>query len=355
MMVALTLSLIIMGGVIQIFISNKATYRMNEAMSRVQENGRFATMFLTQDIRMAGFQGCGITGNLTNGLNTDCSSSTDYCGADNFEVGIEGFNNVSGNIAITDSISITPHTGTDVIVIRKSADTGVSIERDNSSGNIFATVTSVEVNGCGTNVDKISGICPGDILLVSDCSKSRLFQASTINESSTNPCTATDKCANITHAATGTPGNASPVSWGASATDEEENFGADASIFKMATYYYYIATGSSGAPALFRKDGRDTSQELVEGIEDMQILYGEDTDATADGVANRYVDAGTVMDWDKVVSARITLLLRTIDDNVASEVITYNYNGNTNITPSPSDKRLRRVFTTTIGIRNRIL
>ena len=351
LMVALTLSLIIMGGVIQIFIANKATYRMNEALSRVQENGRFASMFLTQDIRMAGFQGCGITGNLTNTLNTNCASA--YCGVDDYDKGIQGYNNVTGSISVSDSISFTPTNDTDVVVLYRSADTGVNVERDNSSGQLFAAVTSEVAGGCPDGTDKVSGLCDGDILLVSDCSKSRLFQATNIQKSNANPCTPSEPCVNIVHSATGTPGNQSPASWGGG-SNEEENFGTNATIYKMATYYYYIATGASGSPALFRREGRNSAQELVEGVENMQILYGEDTDANeSPAVADRYVNAADVTDWNKVVSVRISLLLQTIDDNVASQIINYNYNGTTNI--NPGDKRLRRVFTTTIGIRNRIL
>ena len=43
------------------------------------------------------------------------------------------------------------------------------------------------------------------------------------------------------------------------------------------TSTYYVGTGVSGRPALFRKDGAAVAQELVEGVEDMQVLYGIDT------------------------------------------------------------------------------
>ncbi|MDH5437028.1 MAG: PilW family protein, partial [Gammaproteobacteria bacterium] len=339
MMVALVLSLIIMGGVIQIFISNKATYRMNEAMSRVQENGRFATMFLTQDIRMAGFQGCGITGNLTNTLQTACSST--YCGVDDYSKGIQGFDNVTGSISVDASITFTPKSETDVVVVYSSADSGISLEKNNSGAQVFVTDTGTVSGGCPDGSDKISGLCDGDILLVSDCSKSRIFQTTGFTLASASACGSTSggDCLNLQHAASGTPGN-NPSSWGGSSAPESEQFGSDASLFKMATYYYYIASNSSGSPALFKREGRNTPQELVEGVENMQILYGEDTDAgDGDGVANQYVNAATVADWNKVVSVRISLLLQTIEDNVASEVINYNYNfitGNV-----PADKRLR--------------
>ena len=57
-MIALLIGAFLLGGVLQIFVSSKQTYRMQEGLSRLQENGRFAMDFLARDIRMAGFWGC---------------------------------------------------------------------------------------------------------------------------------------------------------------------------------------------------------------------------------------------------------------------------------------------------------
>ena len=57
-MVAITISLILLAGVMQIFISSRQTYRVQDGQARMQENGRFAVQFLTNDIRMAGHTGC---------------------------------------------------------------------------------------------------------------------------------------------------------------------------------------------------------------------------------------------------------------------------------------------------------
>lgn len=97
--------------------------------------------------------------------------------------------------------------------------------------------------------------------------------------------------------------------------------------------------------------------DIVEGVENMQILYGVDSDATLDGVANYYVP-GTAANfpnaaaWARVVSVRVSLLLRTLDDNVASQPLAYSFNGTD--FPPPGDRRIRRVFTSTIALRNRI-
>src|SRR3546814_2620632 len=58
-MVALVLSLVIGAAVMQMFLSSKTTYRVQDAMSRLQENGRFAVGLLAAESRMAGYMGCG--------------------------------------------------------------------------------------------------------------------------------------------------------------------------------------------------------------------------------------------------------------------------------------------------------
>lgn len=56
-MIGLLLSLVLTAGVIQVYLSNKQTYYLQDEMSRLQENGRFAMDILHRIIRGAGFQG----------------------------------------------------------------------------------------------------------------------------------------------------------------------------------------------------------------------------------------------------------------------------------------------------------
>ncbi|MEE9358350.1 MAG: hypothetical protein V3U62_08730, partial [Sedimenticolaceae bacterium] len=71
-MVAIAIGLFLVAGIGQIFVSSKQTYRVTEASSRLQENGRFAMIIMAEDIRMAGFRGCGSEGlKINNGLKLD--------------------------------------------------------------------------------------------------------------------------------------------------------------------------------------------------------------------------------------------------------------------------------------------
>ena len=123
---------------------------------------------------------------------------------------------------------------------------------------------------------------------------------------------------------------------------------------------YSIQTGAGGQPAFFVKNDTivngvvtsGTAQELVEGIENMQIFYGVDTNTPHDG-ANYYVSANqvTTSAWPNVISVRISLLAAS-DDNLSSQAVDYTYNSTTATTPT--DLKIRRVFNATIAIRNRM-
>ena len=61
-MVALGISLFILAGIGYVYTNSKQTYRVQDQLSRLQENGRLAFEYLTRDIRMAGYWGCGTSG-----------------------------------------------------------------------------------------------------------------------------------------------------------------------------------------------------------------------------------------------------------------------------------------------------
>lgn len=55
-MIALVLGLFVLGSILSTFIASKQTYRQQDAMSRVQENARFAVNMLSKTIRKAGYR-----------------------------------------------------------------------------------------------------------------------------------------------------------------------------------------------------------------------------------------------------------------------------------------------------------
>jgi len=96
-----------------------------------------------------------------------------------------------------------------------------------------------------------------------------------------------------------------------------------------------------------------TTEVLVDGIEDMRVMYGVDTDIgpTPDGIANTYVLQSAVTNWNNVVSVRIAVLAAGQPNSLdTAQTITYNLLGQA---VTATDRTPRRVFTTTIPLRNR--
>src|SRR5690349_20318598 len=58
LMVGMTLSLILLAGVLAIFASSRKTYETIDRLSRIQESGRFALETIVHDLRAAGYIGC---------------------------------------------------------------------------------------------------------------------------------------------------------------------------------------------------------------------------------------------------------------------------------------------------------
>ncbi len=93
---------------------------------------------------------------------------------------------------------------------------------------------------------------------------------------------------------------------------------------------------------------------LVENIEDLQVLYGIDT--TGDQSANRYIVApATLVDplWNQVVTARVCVLVRSDKTNIVVSAGQYRDCTGNNVNV-PADGRLRRAFTSTFNLRNRV-
>jgi len=88
--------------------------------------------------------------------------------------------------------------------------------------------------------------------------------------------------------------------------------------------------------------------QLMDGVEAMQVLYGEDTDA--DGAANRYVSVipANVLN---VVSMRISILISS-SESVSPDTAARTYAVLDQQYGPFNDSRLRRVYTTTVQLRN---
>ncbi len=318
LMVAMALSLLLMLGVIQIFLSSKQTYSTNSALSRVQESGRFAMEFLIQDIRNTGYKGqCTGTPREHGSIHALMSLDAPILGWDDIDVR-------PGHLP--NSAAGTPVTGTDAILIKFAAGPE---EVAADSGNTAASLT---ISLSGTNK---SGADQNALVLISDAINCDLFQ----NSATTN---ATEVSKD----------NVSPE-WTHNYTEATE-------ILPLQNATYYIRANPNGRPnSLVRQrlgvvsgaPGWLVPEELVEGIQDMQISYGI---ADVNRQVIRYDTAEEVdsdNNWDRVAAVRIDLLVVSTDTNVVPESQVITFNG---VDKTIDDRRLAQVFSTTIGIRNRL-
>jgi len=346
LMIAMTLGLILTLGVVQIFLGSSQTYRLSDALGKVQENIRFSLGTLQHDARMAGHFGC-LIGEPFNQLDPDGDG---YDSVVYENPGVIGWE--AANTGLSDSFTITTlATGSGSWVNGAGETVPTDIQGQVIPGTDFFIISGgqradVELSGNpGGNANTLgtdgsSNIPKGAIITVvaSDCSGGDLFQKTTSANAST-----------ITKGGGGSPGNITPVN-----EKFAGDYDDDASVYTFSSTAYFIGVGASGEPALFRERldaGASGAVELAEGVENMQILYG-----VASGVgqaADSYVTAANVTNWDQVVSVRMALLFRTGDRIVDEEAArAFNLAG-TEVT-TQSDRRSRVVGLSTVGIRNRL-
>ncbi|MBN8430347.1 PilW family protein [Microbulbifer salipaludis] len=348
-MISITIGLILMTGVVQLFLTSRTTFSTQQALARVQESGRLAMDFLGEDIRMAGFAGCNSRGlSQDSSLNPVDKKFKNYLNDENllsfkFDVGIEGEDDVSANPPAgypDDAIE-----GTDILVVRSAGGISLGVPKPNDANNVYARYVS-DVAPCGEEQTGSSGICSGDILIIANCTNAIAFQATEVEGN------ASTGEVRIAHGAGDNPGNR-VVAWDVSDAVSSASFADDAQIFQMLTTVYFIAQGAGGIPSLWRSSNGLAAQELLEGVQDMQLTYG--VDSNSDGVPENYVDAGDLSSadaWADVVSVRVALLVQSSEDNVLAEPQPYTFNGVT--VNDPGDRRLRQTFESTVAVRSRV-
>jgi type IV pilus assembly protein PilW len=276
LMIAITLGLIIMAGLATIFANSSRTREELERNSRQIENGRFAMEMLSSDLRLAGFYGELDTRAVAApaALVDPCSTAAaDWALA--FRLHIQGYDNGAG-VPVTCTLpNLRPNT--DVLVVRRVA------------------ACEAGVAGCPA----VQNGAP--YLQVAKCSTEQA---------------------------------ATPYVFGLQGTAAYTLHLRDCATLAGERQYFvriYYISDDNGAgvtiPTLKRRDFTGTGfvdTPLVEGIEQMNIEYGIDTDG--DGLPDAYsadptaytcaTGCSAVANWMNVMTARIYLLSRNIDPSV---------------------------------------
>lgn len=341
LMVSITISLIILAALSALFITSRSSYKYEEGMARVQESGRFATEFIAQDVRMAGYSGCI---RKSKPVNNWVKAST----ASQYGPGLHlnghtytgtGGSNLTDWTPVLPSIfnadEVLPYT--DVITIRRGSDVTAPLAQKMTPDQTGPVV----IAGNPLNLRQY------DIVLISDCERGDVFQI-------TSPVTFSNVSNNsLGHLQDeGTPGN--------STNALSVMFDKNAAILKLTARVYYVGrrggnvNNTSQPPALFRKElsgGSFVSQELVEGVESLKVAFGIDSDSDLGADGYYRANAVTAAGWASVVSARIGVLVQTTDNvDATPDTKAYDVAGFT-VDPA-DDNRRRHVYNMTVQLRN---
>ena len=378
LMVAMALGLLLTVAMLAVYLSSKTAFSRQQQLSSIQQSVRIAFEYLSGDARMVGHMGCftGLPTLSTTEFNTSLGAGSVVT---NFALGVEGYEwknatanayplgssapaddstpgnwetNTAANAVNTIPVTtiagagygLTP--GSDVLVIRTVSGRPVRLSA-NANAAANQSKFNVESSPGGTcsngTTAKVSGFCANSYGLIASCSRARVFQVSSI--------------------VAGTAPAASELTLSASMGSDPQYLPEKTEVFPMQTIAYYVKQSSSGTTtSLYRRtfDGDHTNgleQELIEGVENLQVKYGVDTTLPdADGIIDEYRTAQNVTDWSRVVSVRMGLLIRSTAQVEFDAVLptTGVVNGVTVTYPTTGSKYDRRVFTTTVAVRNKI-
>jgi type IV pilus assembly protein PilW len=324
LMIAMTLSLLLLAGALSILYSSRLTYAENDKLARVQETGRTVMELVLRDVRASGFNGCARpfqNGDFANDIAGGPASLLR-----NFAEPLNGYE-VGGTVPTlhADLTGITPMADSDILVIRTARQGQPSFR----SVTELLSPTNIAIEVAISAGDDVA---VGTPMVIADCRGATSFIATSFTPGGAGT-------AEITY---------SGVAAGGSLT---RGFDLGSSVTPVETVVYYAAPDTAGTGlALWQKLGALAPQELVAGVESLQFLYGLDTNA--DRVPDNYVTADNVTNWNNVVSLQMGVLVRS-EQEYGNQVDgrTYSLLG-TDVGPF-NDRRYRSVFTTTVAVRNR--
>ncbi|HEY0335497.1 MAG TPA: PilW family protein [Stenotrophomonas sp.] len=379
LMVAMTIGLLLILGVMQIFSASRSAYQLSAGLARVQENGRFALDFLQRDLRMVGHFGC--VNDQAHTRLTPSTLTTTFAAVPHpallFSESIQGFEADDTGPGGELTLSATPATGgtdytpalpaefaadldnridgSDIVVLRYLAPEGVPVT------NIAGTLDAPQFLFDATRLAVLqSGVTDPGLFGVADCKAATVFQAGAVSAGAVN-------------ADASAPNNA--------ATFSSVFTAGQTMIYRAETIIYYVGLNGNGngmgQGSLYRLRYQATpsgalvpqKEELVEGVENMQILYGQDRVIDPALPPTGYIDKQEVAGdieasatlpadgWRRVGSVQLGLVLASPEVAAASQA---DADGDSALNALgvtftlPSDGHYRSVYQTTIALRNRL-
>lgn len=322
-MIALVIGLVLTAGIIQVFLGSKMSYVTNEGLARVQESGRFAVDLLSREIRMAGYQGCRNRDQIEPRIIAQNPPAELNFANDQV---LRGANNVASGTTINGR-AVT--SGSDTLVVRKASTRAAQM-----TGNLNSDDANIQIHG------NEPGFEQNDLVFITDCSDADIFRV------------------------TSTPGNSGTVTLAHGNGSNTDNrlskpYKEDALVMAFESNTYFVSDsgndnerGQDILSLYVDRVGAANPVELIRGVENLQVLYGEDSDG--DGSVDTYVTADAVTNFANVIATRVGLLINSVEAAMSQDdTATYDV---LDETIDPSDDRLmRKVFAITATVRNREL
>jgi len=369
LMISLALGSVVTAGVVQLFVANSETHNLLQGQSRMQESARFALDFIGRDIRQAGYRGCFSSNDELNTTLDPNNIPYEY----DLRFGMTGFDATGVDEWTPDMTAVLPYTdaaGTDARVFSLAADNygvgnGINLDEILSGTDIvtFRNLSSVERRIAAPlineTIDPVIDIEVGwnefrkdQLVMIHDCAQATIFRVTSLSPNLAGTPSTTVQDLTIGHL----DGDLDNTRNTRKQLNNGNVFQLDAAVSAIESHTYYIKPGTgfnnSGQHpmSLWKKSGLDAPVELIEGVEDLQLLYGEDTDE--DGVPNQYVPAHFVINWQAVVTVRVTVVVNSIDNVGGLSVPTQGCTIQNCVVNEQYDGLLRRAFTQTIQLRN---
>jgi type IV pilus assembly protein PilW len=277
LMIAITISLIILASLVAMFANNSRTRVEIERANQQTENGRYALQLITDDLHNAGYLAEFNPGPLATPAAKPDPCDTSVAGLNGaLPMAVQGYDNA----AIVPACLSDVRAGTDILVVRHASTCAVG-----SAGcdALVAGDPYFQTSGCNSATELSSGNIANYYVLDTNAASFTLHQKD---------------CVTL------------------------------ANVYQYRTHIYFVANNdkaNDGIPTLKRAElGVATFNivPLVEGVENMQIEYGLDTSVPTTGTPAVYAAdpdsyngcAGTpsicVGYWRNTVAAKINLLTR---------------------------------------------
>ncbi len=347
LMIASAIGVFLIGGIYQTFQITRQATRLLQAEAEMQENARFAFSVLSANLKKAGNFGC--KSSKAQIIKSLLNIPREQI---NPELSIQGWE--AKNSHLGDVYQAQPNSSISKTTTKHwlasshiQKDKGIKSKKYSDVLKIwYAKPRRINLTGVNESVLSFPAIDleQGNILVINDCETSQLVQVCSCEDTE---CDELNTQAKLQACNQKVELNTINLAMAEVAVLEQAIFFVSKRASNKKGY-------KNNIPALFvrhlGKGAKPTpKQEILEGVESLQVEYGEDLDA--DGSVNSYVSADLVKNWKNIISLKVSLLLRSSNNHVIKTAQKITFNGAL-IRVDEGDRYLRRVFSTTLFIRN---